>query len=603
MRAIRIFNSILIIILTIAPCQANFAQTLGYYQTQKIDTLYSFSKPTFNREPFYFPPIAEFTASLTSGYKVKSYSCQLNHLKIDSLRDYCLLVVRLYSKNIQNIILTANDNKILKRIDFNSDGYQYFMIEIDSSVRTQLNKLTKINASFSVRKPSTDIKLVIGDISIVNISLGLQLSPNKVFVTAPFANMNSKNKIQTSKLAINPIYASFPDNQIKEDWRGVLWIKSSNISNSQLLSEALTSLINIYPFAKERHLNLQTIKFQLRDIFQKRLYSNICELIDTLNTFLSLKIHDPHFYIKSDCEKALNKQTPIYAYKVNGKLVIAAILDTSLDKKVKLGDELVSIQNTPVSKLPDNANINEYIKFSPGTLVGLTVKPKDSSVKQITYTVRQNYKKPSNFNISNLKFKLLNDSTAYYKINRLSASLLADFLSKLDTINTRKKLVLDLRSNGGGEIAVGAEFLSYFIQKDFNYYDLKDYKTSKIYPILVKGHISSQIYRDDGQLVLLVDESTACASELLVFDLKRFHKNTVVLGKCNTRGALALEYLLYLNSKTTCIRTDCVAPGAMLLQGKSIEDVGIKPDHLIKIENVFDLQPYKDKVLRAAIEL
>ncbi|HCR75651.1 MAG TPA: hypothetical protein DIW37_04455 [Chryseobacterium sp.] len=169
-------------------------------------------------------------------------------------------------------------------------------------------------------------------------------------------------------------------------------------------------------------------------------------------------------------------------------------------------------------------------------------------------------------------------------------------------MKSKKKLVIDLRNNGGGDFLIGAQILSLFIPDEFKYYQLRDKFSGKNEDVIVNKNLSDNIISNKLELRVLVNKNTSCVSELLVYNLKKYFKNTKVIGIEHTAGALATLYEVLLeNNNNVKFRTNAFARSIIMLDGKSIEGKGISPDIHVNIRKIEDLQPYNDKVLITAI--
>ncbi len=116
---------------------------------------------------------------------------------------------------------------------------------------------------------------------------------------------------------------------------------------------------------------------------------------------------------------------------------------------------------------------------------------------------------------------MADDSTGYIKLNRFAASSADEFreaLAKLQKLGM-KNLILDLQGNGGGYLNVAIDIVDEFLPKD----NLIVYTEGNAQPrdeakSTAKGNFKN------GRLVVLVDETSASASEILsgaVQDLDR----------------------------------------------------------------------------------
>lgn len=102
--------------------------------------------------------------------------------------------------------------------------------------------------------------------------------------------------------------------------------------------------------------------------------------------------------------------------------------------------------------------------------------------------------------------------TGYIKLNRFAASSADEFRDALAKLQKQgmKNLILDLQGNGGGYLNIAIELADEFLDKD----KLIVYTEGNKQPrdeakSTAKGNF------EEGRLVVMVDESSASASEIL----------------------------------------------------------------------------------------
>jgi C-terminal processing protease CtpA/Prc len=325
--------------------------------------------------------------------------------------------------------------------------------------------------------------------------------------------------------------------------------------------------------------------------------------VKELNTFLITKVKDPHFFIDCKLTNIKRPLSPIAVARINERYQVAAVFDDSLRSLLPTGSIILKVDDTKVGKhIPEIARLNQLIRKVPGEEVTLSFKTPNGKYQSLHYKIKDRYTIPSTFRPVNLALRPLNDTTIYYKINQVNTELTLDFVSKLDTINKRKKLILDFRGCGGGDVIAGAQFLSFFTDGPFKYFDFIPLDSERKDSVIVQGNTSPFRYRKDGRIIILADNNTACTAELIIYRLRQMKNYAVTfIGKENTKGALALLTEIMLPAKDVSIGTNAMITGKILLDGKSIENIGIRPDIYVQVNEVADLQPYNDLVLKTAI--
>jgi len=102
-------------------------------------------------------------------------------------------------------------------------------------------------------------------------------------------------------------------------------------------------------------------------------------------------------------------------------------------------------------------------------------------------------------------------------------------------------------------------------------------------------------------VIILVDNRTACASEIFTSILKN-HSGATVIGTERTSGAYASGETFYLPFHIV-LKTDILTKFTPPAGELPIEYTGISPDIYVPIDSFLDLYPYNDKVLATAVLL
>lgn len=190
----------------------------------------------------------------------------------------------------------------------------------------------------------------------------------------------------------------------------------------------------------------------------------------------------------------------------------------------------------------------KLIKGKKGTEVILTVKKVDNSIQHITI-VRDVVELEETFVKSSIAIK---DGKKYGVINlpkfyidfenpngRNSGSDMEKEIEALKKENI-DGLLIDLRNNGGGSLKTAIEIGGLFIEKGpIVQVKYRDNKPS------VKKDVDSKI-QWDGSLVILVNELSASASEILAAAMQDY-KRAVVIGSKQTYGKGTVQNVIPLN--------------------------------------------------------
>ena len=317
-------------------------------------------------------------------------------------------------------------------------------------------------------------------------------------------------------------------------------------SESQLLKESL-KIVND---------NINDIFDLMNDIQRKDWFSNY------VNSFVSQ--YDPHTtYFKPEDKDRFDVNISGRFDGIGARLqkrdggieIVQIILGGPLwkDKKIEAGDEIIKVGEP--GKDPINVigmRIDDAIKLikgPKGTIVELTVRRKtDNEIKTFPITrdevvLEESYAKSTLINKDNKTFGLITLPKFYVDFNDSKEINCATDV-KNEIINLKKEgiegLVLDLRNNGGGALQTVVDMTGLFI------------KTGPIVQVKSIGNKKKVLYDKDpsllwdGPLVILVNQMSASASEIMAAALQDYER-AVVIGSNNTFGKGTVQNVLDLN--------------------------------------------------------
>ncbi len=191
----------------------------------------------------------------------------------------------------------------------------------------------------------------------------------------------------------------------------------------------------------------------------------------------------------------------------------------------------------------------KYIKGPKGTKVTLTIKKVDGTIKDITITrdiveIGETYAKSSIVEKDQKKFGIINlprfyvDFKEYKKLNAAK-----DVKKEIERLKSEgmQGLILDLRNNGGGSLPTVVEMAGLFI------------KEGPIVQVRSTGAPKETLEDTDrsiswdGPLVVLVNELSASASEIMAAAMQDY-KRAVIIGSKQTYGKGTVQNVYNLNN-------------------------------------------------------
>ena len=208
--------------------------------------------------------------------------------------------------------------------------------------------------------------------------------------------------------------------------------------------------------------------------------------------------------------------------KRNNKTIVSELYENSPASKNGLipGDEIVSIDDILVEE-KSLEEVGNLLKGPAASVLQIKIiRDKTESIKEVT---REKIQIPAvNFS------KKINESTGLIKLTSFTSTAASEFKTALTDLqkNEIKNLVIDLRSNGGGLLNEAVKIVNFFIPKDKVVVSTK----SRLKEMNRSYTTKAQPIAEDLQLVVLIDEYSASASEIVAGSLQDLDK-AVIIGQ------------------------------------------------------------------------
>ncbi|WP_417882074.1 carboxy terminal-processing peptidase [Xanthomarina gelatinilytica] len=351
--------------------------------------------------------------------------------------------------------------------------------------------------------------------------------------------------------------------QMKERWRQQL--KFSNLVNyddlmsAQETSEEKKTLTEIE--AEARAETLKSIDLYYND------YIDDLDRQDWFSMYINAIVEefDPHTnYFAPEDKENFNQQ-------MSGKLEgIGARLSKRMDNtkivelisggpawrgnELEVGDIIMKVrqedEEEPVNivgmRLDDAIKL---IKGPKGTTVILTVKKVDGTIEDISITrdvveIEETYAKSSIVEKNNRRFGVINLPKFYVDFEDYkSRNAASDIKQEIERLKAEgmEGLVLDLRNNGGGSLPVVVDIAGMFIKEG----PIVQVRATGEPKEVLKDKDKSIVW--DGPLVIMVNELSASASEILAAAMQDY-KRAIVIGSKQTYGKGTVQNFLDLNN-------------------------------------------------------
>lgn len=136
---------------------------------------------------------------------------------------------------------------------------------------------------------------------------------------------------------------------------------------------------------------------------------------------------------------------------------------------------------------------------------------------------------------------MMDKQTGFIRINKFASTTYQEFMKSLESLQAKgmKQLILDLRDNGGGILSGAINIADEFLDAD------------KLIVFTKGSHVPTERYQckrpglfEQGKLVVLIDENTASASEILTGALQDWDRATIIGRRSFGKGLVQEQYEL-----------------------------------------------------------
>lgn len=220
-------------------------------------------------------------------------------------------------------------------------------------------------------------------------------------------------------------------------------------------------------------------------------------------------------------------------------LLVTSIIPGGPSEKVGLraGDRIVEVDGKNIAgKGLKNSDVMDMLRGDKGTTVDISVSRR-SVGELLDFSIIRD--KIPIFSLD-ASF-MLDEETGFIKLNKFSATTTEEFTKAMNELKQQnlKNLILDLRGNGGGYLKTAIEISDQFLgdSKLIVYTDgvnepRRDYKAT-----------SGGMFKE-GNLVVLVDESSASASEIVSGAVQDWDRGLIIGRRSFGKGLVQKPYFL-----------------------------------------------------------
>lgn len=274
----------------------------------------------------------------------------------------------------------------------------------------------------------------------------------------------------------------------------------------------------------------------------------------------------------------------------NAIRVIAPISESPAEEAgIRPGDYIVKIDGEEVNG-EDIEEASNKMKGEEGSKVKLQILRGEETID--LEVERKNVK------VNHVESEIYEDKIGYLKIASFDENCSVEFEEKLEELQSKniESLIIDLRNNGGGIVDEALAIADLFTDKDATLLITKDKEGNE------EVRKSKTDKKVDLPVIVLTNENTASASELLVGVLKDYNIATSVGTVTFGKGVIQELLTLPDESGLKITTNEYYTPN-----GNKINKIGIEPDEKVELpdeyKNVLNVPKDKDTQLNKAIEL
>ena len=200
---------------------------------------------------------------------------------------------------------------------------------------------------------------------------------------------------------------------------------------------------------------------------------------------------------------------------------------------IRTGDKFLQANGHIISgKKISTDSIRDILRGSRGSTVDIEIL---RAAKKMTIRVTRGIIPLTSLDAS----YMIDSTTGYIRLNKFSQQTYREFMKSLEALKKQgmQKLIFDLRGNGGGVLDDAVEIADEFLDAD------------KLITYTIGKHVPRKEYRsrregqfEKGALVVLADEGTASASEVIIGALQDWDRATVIGRRTFGKGLVQDQF-------------------------------------------------------------
>lgn len=270
-----------------------------------------------------------------------------------------------------------------------------------------------------------------------------------------------------------------------------------------------------------------------------------------------------------------------------GTIEVVSVMDGSpaLEKGIQAGDMITKVNGKELT--PDTvSDLSNEIKGEEGTTVQLEITRGEEKIDLEVERKR--------IEVSHIESEMLENNIAYIQVLDFDGGTAEEFKENYEALKEQgaTSLIIDIRSNGGGVVDEAIDMLEMICDKDSTLLIETDKHGNEEITKSSKNPII------DIPVVVLVNETSASASEIFAGALKDNGKATIIGTKTYGKGVIQSLMRLADGSGIKITTEEYCTPNR-----NKINKIGIEPDITVELpEGIEELTRENDTQLQRAIE-
>lgn len=270
-----------------------------------------------------------------------------------------------------------------------------------------------------------------------------------------------------------------------------------------------------------------------------------------------------------------------------GTIEVVSVMENSpaLEVGMQAGDMITKVNGKELT--PDTVGeLSNEIKGEEGTTVNLEIKRGEETLELEVERRR--------IEVSHIESEMLDNNIGYIQVLDFDGGTAEEFKENYESLKEQgaTSLIIDIRGNGGGVVDEAIDMLEMICDKDSTLLIETDKNGNEE---IIKAEENPII---DVPIVVLVNETSASASEIFAGALKDHNKATIIGTKTYGKGVIQTLIRLADGSGIKITTEEYCTPNR-----NKINKVGIEPDITVELpEDIKEITKENDTQLQRAIE-